>query len=236
MFSACGPDGGPARMRAELALDELASRSRKRSGPGSSRPAVSNSPRSDSLGDRAAAEPGDHRVAVRAGCPTAPCGRWRRRSRRAPTASAFSSTTTRSALRERRAHLLEREGPKRLDAERADADALVAQLVDHVLDRAQHRAQRDHDRLGVVGPVAAQQAAGVAAEGLCELARDLGIRSSACICLAWARYLTSKKASGPTIAPIVTGSAGSSTWRGSKVGRKESTCSWAGMSTSRRRG
>ena len=58
-----------------------------------------------------------------------------------------------------------------------------------------------------------------------------GIRSSACICLACARYLTSENASGPTIAPIVTGSAGSSTWRGSKAGRNASTCSWLGRST-----
>ncbi len=58
------------------------------------------------------------------------------------------------------------------------------------------------------------------------------ITSSATICLAWPRYLTSKKASGPTIAPIVIGSAGSSTWRGSKVGRKPSTLSCVGMSTS----
>ena len=45
------------------------------------------------------------------------------------------------------------------------------------------------------------------------------------------RYLTSVNASGPTIAPIVTGSSGSSTWRGSNGGRKASTCSCVGMST-----
>ena len=39
------------------------------------------------------------------------------------------------------------------------------------------------------------------------------------------------KASGPTIAPIDTGSAGSSTWRGSYGGRKASTCACVGMST-----
>ena len=38
-------------------------------------------------------------------------------------------------------------------------------------------------------------------------------------------------ASGPTIAPIDTGSAGSSTWRGSNGGRKASTCACVGMST-----
>ena len=38
-------------------------------------------------------------------------------------------------------------------------------------------------------------------------------------------------ASGPTIAPIVTGSAGSSTCRGSNGGRYASTCACVGMST-----
>ena len=50
-----------------------------------------------------------------------------------------------------------------------------------------------------------------------------GTRSSACICFACMRYLTSVNASGPTIAPIVTGSSGSSTCRGSKAGRNAST-------------
>ena len=149
-----------------------------------------------------------------------------------PTASAFSSTTTRQAPRQRLADLLEREGPEGLDAERADPDALVAQLVDDVLDRPQHRAERDDDRLGVLGAVAAHQAAGGSPEVDREPRATSGITSSACICLAWARYLTSKKASGPTIAPIVIGSAGSSSCRGSNGGRNASTCSWSGMSTS----
>ncbi len=38
-------------------------------------------------------------------------------------------------------------------------------------------------------------------------------------------------ASGPTIAPIVIGSSGSSTWRGWNAGRNMSTCSWVGIST-----
>ena len=38
-------------------------------------------------------------------------------------------------------------------------------------------------------------------------------------------------ASGPTIAPIVTGSDGSSTWRGTNGGRKASTWSGRGRST-----
>ena len=68
----------------------------------------------------------------------------------APTANAFSSTTTRSRAAQRRSDLVERPRPEALDAERADAHALLAQLVDDVLDRAQHRAERDDDRLGVV--------------------------------------------------------------------------------------
>ena len=43
-------------------------------------------------------------------------------------------------------------------------------------------------------------------------------------------------ASGPTMAPIVIGSAGSSTWRGSNAGRKASTCSCEGSSTRYRAG
>ncbi len=46
-----------------------------------------------------------------------------------------------------------------------------------------------------------------------------GISSSASTCLACIRYLTSENASGPTIAPIVTGSSGSRTWRGTNGGR-----------------
>ena len=48
----------------------------------------------------------------------------------------------------------------------SDADLMpcLAQLVDRVLDRAQHRAQGDDDGLGVLGAVGADQAARVAAE------------------------------------------------------------------------
>ena len=57
------------------------------------------------------------------------------------------------------------------------------------------------------------------------------MRSSACICFTCIRYLTSMKASGPTIAPMVTGSSGSSTCLGSNGGRNTSTCSWLRIST-----
>ena len=59
-------------------------------------------------------------------------------------------------------------------AEGADAVALVAQLVDGVLDRAQHRAERDDDRLGVLGAVAAHQAARAPAEGRREVGGQRG--------------------------------------------------------------
>ena len=62
-------------------------------------------------------------------------------------------------------------------------------------------------------------------------AATCGMSSRAWSCLAWARNLTSVKASGPTIAPIETGSAGSSTCRGSNDGRNASTWSAPGTSS-----
>ena len=59
------------------------------------------------------------------------------------------------------------------DADDADLLALVAQLVDDVLDRPQHRAERDHDRLGVLGAVGSDESAGVAAELLVEFRGEL---------------------------------------------------------------
>ena len=44
------------------------------------------------------------------------------------------------------AHLLQRERPEGLDAERADRDALLAHRVDRVLDRAEDGPERDDDR------------------------------------------------------------------------------------------
>ena len=76
-------------------------------------------------------------------------------------------------LGQRVAHLVERERAEALEGDGADRDALVAHLVDHVLDRAQHRAERQHQRLGVVGAVAAHEPAGGAAEGLLELVGEL---------------------------------------------------------------
>ena len=67
---------------------------------------------------------------------------------------------------ERGAQLLERERPEALDPDGADLDAAVAQLVDDLLDRAEHRSECDDDRVRVGAPVGVEQAAGAAAERL----------------------------------------------------------------------
>ena len=69
---------------------------------------------------------------------------------------------------ERVAQRLDRERPERNDDDEADADAVVAHLVDGVLDGAADRAHRDHQHVGVVSAIAAQQPAGLAAERLFE--------------------------------------------------------------------
>ena len=117
---------------------------------------VGEQPAQRCLGDRPPAEARDHRVGV--GPDTS--GGWMPASAAwtsvetippMPTASAFSSTTTRLAPAERRAHGVERERAEGRDPDDADLHALLAQLIDGVLDRAEHRAERDDDRLGVVG-------------------------------------------------------------------------------------
>ena len=50
----------------------------------------------------------------------------------------------------------------------------VAQLIDGVLDRPEYRAERNDDRLRVLGAVAAEQPAGVTPERVPEVAGDLG--------------------------------------------------------------
>src|SRR3990172_4328972 len=74
---------------------------------------------------------------------------------------------------ERGAHLLERVRAEALEPDGADADALLAQLVDDVLDRAEHRAEREDDGLGVLAPVATHEAPRRATERLRELGGDL---------------------------------------------------------------
>ena len=52
----------------------------------------------------------------------------------------------------------------------------VAQLVDHVLDRAEDGPQGDDDRLCILGPVGAHQPSRGAPEGGLEVLRDPGDR------------------------------------------------------------
>jgi len=72
------------------------------------------------------------------------------------------------------AHLFEGVWAEALDSQRAYARPLLVQLVDDLLDRAQHRPERNDDQLGVFGAVPMKQAAGRAAEHLLEPGRDLG--------------------------------------------------------------
>ncbi len=61
-------------------------------------------------------------------------------------------------------HRFERERSERGDAQHADLHPGSPELVDSVLDRAQHRAERDDDGVRILGPVMPDQAAGVPAE------------------------------------------------------------------------
>ena len=47
-------------------------------------------------------------------------------------------------------------------------------FIDDIFDRAQDRAERDHDRFSILGPVAADETTRFAAETLCEVGGDLG--------------------------------------------------------------
>ena len=81
-----------------------------------------------------------------------------------PTARHFSSTTTRFACRSASRSAASGNGRnEQIDTEPM-RDAVVAHLVDDFLDRAVHRAERDDDRLGVLGAVGADEPARVAAE------------------------------------------------------------------------
>src|SRR6266508_1781204 len=69
--------------------------------------------------------------------------------------------------------LLEGVGPEAPDADGADLHTLFPQLVDDLLDRSKHGAERDDDRVRVRASVGMNQSAGAAADGLGELAGDL---------------------------------------------------------------
>ena len=173
MFSACGAAAAARRQPLQLGLDPspVHVEEGERLEPVGDRVGEEAAQRGG--GDRPAAEAGDHGVAVQVepgerhphvgGDDPADADRQR----------LLQHDHALGAL-QRRPHLLHREGPERLDRQRADRDALVAQLVDRVLDRPQHRAEGDDDGLGVLVEVAADQPAGGAAEGGLELGGDLG--------------------------------------------------------------
>ena len=80
-----------------------------------------------------------------------------------------------------RAHGLGRERAERGDAERADPHPVVAQLVDRVLDGAEHRAEGDDDQLRVFGAVGPHQARRLGRpNSRAKPAATAGIRSRAC--------------------------------------------------------
>src|SRR3954468_18033150 len=70
------------------------------------------------------------------------------------------------------ADLVHWPGPERLHPDGPDLHAVLAHLVDGILDRPKHGAERDHDRVGVLAAVAANEPAGGAAEPLPELGGD----------------------------------------------------------------
>ena len=184
-------------------------------------------------GDRPAAQAGDDVVHLRPASPDSASARRsgrrcrrrrprrpspaRRRASRRPSAARTSSSGQGRKQRDRRA--------------RRSRTPVVAQLVDDVLDGAEHRAERDDDGLGVLergsGARSPPDARPNAASN--SVGDRAGSRRAPASAWRASRYRTSVNASGPTIAPIVTGSSGSSTCRGSNGGRKASTCSCVGQ-------
>ena len=77
------------------------------------------------------------------------------------------------------AHGVVGERSERCDPDDADALAGCAERVGGVFDRAEDRSECNDDRLGVFGPVAVEQAAACAPEGVGESAARTGMRSSA---------------------------------------------------------
>ena len=75
---------------------------------------------------------------------------------------------------QRVAQRLDRERPERYQRDQADAEAVVAHLVDGVLDGAAHRAHGDDQHFGILGAIGAQQPAAVAAEFFLELGGEFG--------------------------------------------------------------
>ena len=159
-------------------------------------------------GDGSSTQAGDHvvdRLPV-----SRPATSWcsARRSSPAPTANAFSITTTR-APRQRFTYLLPRPRSEALTSRRP-TDWPSSRILSTTTSMAPTRAERDH-------PVARRHAIWDGRDRrtddrtTCSKSDAIrGISSRASIWRACLRYFTSVNASGPTIAPIDTGVRGSS--------------------------
>ena len=167
MFSACGPGRARVAHRARSSRSTSSrSRSRKRQRlEPVGRPRRRAAPRSEAFVIGRPPSPAIDRVAVQLDARRAPCARSRETIPPTPTASAFSSTTTRCAPAERRAHRVERERPERRDAERrrsltpsSRSSSTASSIVPSTEPSATTIVSAS------VGAVAADQPAGVAAE------------------------------------------------------------------------
>ena len=172
MFSAVGPERRCVAMRSSSRSTRSVLRSRKVSRSGSPRSAASKTPRSDVLVMARPPRPATT-VETETGRPLSAMATSVESTPPKPTLKAFSTTTTWRALPSALAHGVDREGPERRDAERADAQPGVALLVDDVLDRPEHRAHGDDDHVGVGAAVGVHEPARVAPEGLGELRAQL---------------------------------------------------------------
>ena len=167
MASAVGPVRRDLLSRSSSWLITSAFKSRKVTCSSSSRSASSNSRVSEAAGDRAPTEPRDDGVAVEHDA----------RQRLAYSIGDDAAQAYRQAffkhddalgVLQRLAQRGERERAERADGDRTDARAALAHLIDDFLNGAVHRAERDHDRLRVLGAVGSDESAGVAAELLVE--------------------------------------------------------------------
>ena len=172
MFSACGPGRARGLHARQLAVDDVPVQVQERQRLQPVRHRVGEQLAQGGLGDRPPAEAGDDRVAVQldAGERHADVGRD-------DPADADGERLLEHdhalGVPKRGAERLKRKRAERRDPDDADRDALLAQLIDGVLDRAEHRAERYDDRLGVLAAIGAEQPAGVAPERLLKVGGDL---------------------------------------------------------------
>ena len=168
MPSAIGPERRCTRSRSSTRSTRAWSRSRNVSGSRAPASACSNTRRSEPRVIERPPRPATT-VCTLSGAPANEAETLLATMPPSPTARLFSSTTTRRRRAERLAYRCRRPRPETGDADDADAVAGVAHLVDRVLDRAEHRPERNDHHVRVGGPVAAHQAAAGAAEHAPEL-------------------------------------------------------------------